>query len=136
MLKNTRSINALSTRLETVRSPLRATAGGEGRIELNVGDRTRAGLDYEDPNERNTKAHLALAVNELLSARKLKQREAAELLSIPQSKVSALKNYHLENFSVERLLEFLIALNQEIEITIRPRYANGIGQISVWRDYS
>ncbi len=71
-------------------------------------------------------------VNTLLKGRKLKQRETAELLHIPQPKVSALKNYRLDQFSVQRLLEFLTALNQDVEIMIQPRQATaGAGQISV-----
>jgi predicted XRE-type DNA-binding protein len=80
-----------------------------------------ADLGFEDAAERQTKTRLALAVNELLKGRKLKQREIAELLGIPQPKVSALKNYRLDNFSVERLMEFLTALDQDVEIMIRPR---------------
>ena len=80
-----------------------------------------ADLGYTDAAERQTKTRLALAVNELLKGRKLKQREIATLLSIPQPKVSALKNYRLDNFSVERLMEFLTSLDQDVEIMIRPR---------------
>ncbi len=80
-----------------------------------------ADLGYSDAPERQTKTRLALAVNELLKSRKLKQREIATLLGIPQPKVSALKNYRLDYFSVERLMEFLTALNQDVEIMIRPR---------------
>ena len=58
-------------------------------------------LGYTDAAERQTKTRLALAVNELLNNRKLKQRETAALLCIPQPKVSALKNYRLDQFSVE-----------------------------------
>ncbi len=91
-----------------------------------------ADLGYPDAAERQTKTRLALAVNNLLKGRKLKQREAAELLHIPQPRVSALKNYRLDQFSVERLLEFLTALNQDVEIMIRPPHeAAGTGQISV-----
>jgi predicted XRE-type DNA-binding protein len=89
-------------------------------------------LGYPDAAERQTKTRLALAVNTLLKERKLKQREAAELLHIPQPKVSALKNYRLDQFSVERLLAFLTALNQDVEIMIRLRRTSaGAGQISV-----
>lgn len=89
-------------------------------------------LGYADAGERQTKTRLALAVNNLLKVRKLKQREIAELLHIPQPKVSALKNYRLDQFSVERLLTFLTALNQDVEIMIRPRRAaSGAGHISV-----
>jgi predicted XRE-type DNA-binding protein len=78
-----------------------------------------ADLGYPDATERQTKTQLAFAVNELLKSRKLKQREVAILLNIPQPKVSALKNYLLDQFSVERLMEFLTALNQDVEILIR-----------------
>ncbi len=89
-------------------------------------------LGYADAAERQTKTRLALAVNELLKARKLKQREVATLLGIPQPKVSALKNFRLDYFSVERLLEFLTALNQDVEITIRPHASKRkAGNISV-----
>ncbi len=82
-----------------------------------------ADFGYADAADRQTKTRLALAVNELLKARKLKQREIAILLGVPQPKVSALKNYRLDQFSIERLMEFLTALNQDVEIMIRP-YAN------------
>ena len=89
-------------------------------------------LGFQDAAERQVKTRLALAVNELLKARNLKQREIAELLDIPQPKVSALKNYRLDQFSVERLMAFLTRLNQDVEITIRPRpSASGTGHISV-----
>jgi len=91
-----------------------------------------ADLGYPDATERQTKTRLALAVNELLEARKLKQREIALLLGVPQPKVSALTNYRLDHFSVERLMQFLTALNQDVEIMIRPRAKkSGAGHISV-----
>lgn len=88
-------------------------------------------LGLPDAAERQTKTRLAFAVNEVLKSRKLKQREVAELLGIPQPKVSALKNYRLDQFSVERLMEFLTALNHDVEIMIRPRVAAGAGHIAV-----
>lgn len=90
-------------------------------------------LGYPDAAERQTKTRLALAVNELLKTRKLKQQEIADLLHIPQPKVSALKNYRLDQFSVERLMEFLTALNHDVEIMIRPRIPADVGHISVSR---
>ena len=91
-----------------------------------------ADLGYLDAPERQTKTRLALAVNELLKIRSLKQREIALLLGIPQPKLSALKNYRLDYFSVESLMEFLTALNQEVEIMIRPRAKRSkSGRISV-----
>jgi hypothetical protein len=45
--------------------------------------------------------------------------EAARLLRLNQPKISALANYRLEGFSVERLLRLLNALDRDIEIVIR-----------------
>ena len=91
-----------------------------------------ADLGFTDAGERQIKTRLALAVNELLKARRLKQREIAPLLGIPQPKVSALKHYRLEQFSVEKLLAFLTALDQDVEIMIRPRSSqHEVGRISV-----
>ena len=95
-------------------------------------DNVYADLGFLDATERQTKTRLVFTINELLKSRKLKQREVVELLGIPQPKVSALKNYRLDNFSVERLMEFLTALNQDVEIMIRPRANNAeAGHISV-----
>ena len=95
-------------------------------------DNVFADLGFVDATERQTKTQLAFTINELLKNRKLKQREIAELLGIPQPKVSALKNYRLDNFSVERLMEFLTALDRDVEIMIRPRANNTeAGHISV-----
>lgn len=78
-------------------------------------------LGLSDAAERQTKTRLAYVLNEIIKSRKLKQVEVARLLNLPQPKVSALKNYRLDGFSVERLLEILTVLNQDIDILIRPR---------------
>lgn len=89
-------------------------------------------LGLPDAAGRQTKTRLAYVLNEIIKSRKLKQVEVARLLNIPQPKVSALKNYRLDGFSVERLLEFLTALDQDIEILIRPRSNHmQAGRISV-----
>lgn len=53
-------------------------------------DNVYADLGFPDATERQTKTRLAFTLNELLKSRKLKQRKVAELLGIPQPKVSAL----------------------------------------------
>ena len=88
-------------------------------------------LACRTPPSIRQKMRLAFVVDEVLKARKLKQREVAELLGIPQPKVSALKNHRLDQFSVERLMEFLTALNHDVEIMIRSRIAAGAGHIAV-----
>ncbi len=78
-----------------------------------------ADLGFADAGDRQTKVLLAMAINDVLRRRGLSQGKAAEQLGINQPKISALSKYRLEGFSVERLMRFLTALNQDVEIIIR-----------------
>lgn len=91
-----------------------------------------ADLGYADADERQTKLRLANAINGVIARRRLTQASAAEKLSVGQPKVSALANYKLDGFSVERLMTFLTALDQDVEIVIKnkPR-SRAAGRISV-----
>jgi predicted XRE-type DNA-binding protein len=62
----------------------------------------------------------------------LNQADAAALLGVNQPKVSALRNYKLGGFSVERLMTLLTALDRDVKIVIRkkPR-SRGPARISV-----
>jgi predicted XRE-type DNA-binding protein len=79
--------------------------------------------DLRLPNaaERQTKARLAVAINQIVASQELSQAAAARRLKINQPKISALANYRLEGFSVERLMHFLTALDRDVEIVIRPK---------------
>jgi predicted XRE-type DNA-binding protein len=75
---------------------------------------------------------LVYALNQLLLQRKLSQATAAKLLGVTQLKVSALRHYKLAGFSVERLMNLLTALDQDIEIVIRRKSrSRRAGRISV-----
>ena len=76
-------------------------------------------LGYPDAAERQAKLRLAYALNQVVERRGLTQTATATLLGLSQPKVSALKNYKLAGFSVERLMNLLTALDQDIEIVIR-----------------
>jgi len=76
-------------------------------------------LEYPDAPERQAKLRLAYALNHVLEHRGLTQTAAATLLGLTQPKVSALRNYKLAGFSVERLMTLLNALGQDVEIVIR-----------------
>jgi predicted XRE-type DNA-binding protein len=80
-----------------------------------------ADLDVADPDEALVKAELAGAIAALVSARRLTQMQAAELLGIDQPKVSALMRGRLSGFSVDRLLRFLLALDRDVEIVVTPK---------------
>ena len=80
-----------------------------------------ADLGYPDAAERQAKLRLAYALNQLLEQRKLSQSDAAKVLRVSQPKVSALRNYKLAGFSVERLMNLLMALDRDVDIVIRRR---------------
>lgn len=91
-----------------------------------------ADLGLADAEERQTKVRLAHALNAIIEARRLTQDAAAGRLGLNQPKVSALRNYKLEGFSVERLMTLLTALDRDIEIVIRKKArSRGAGRISV-----
>jgi predicted XRE-type DNA-binding protein len=41
-------------------------------------------------------------------------------LNVNQAEISALLNYRLCGFSVERLMNFLVALGHDVDVTVRP----------------
>lgn len=57
-----------------------------------------------DAAERQAKLRLAYALNQVLDQREVTQTAAARLLGLNQPKVSALRNYKLSGFSLERLI--------------------------------
>jgi predicted XRE-type DNA-binding protein len=99
-----------------------ATRENEGRdgVTLSSGN-VFADLGLPDADERKTQVRLAFAINQILDRRRLSQAEAARQLGIGQPKISALVNYRLAGFSVERLLHLLNALGCDVEIVIRNR---------------
>ena len=95
-----------------------------------------ADLGFSDAAERQAKLRLAYALNQVLGARTLSQADAAKVLGVTQPKVSALGRYKLAGFSVERLMNLLTALDQDVEIVIRqkPR-SRKVAKISVVAAY-
>src|SRR5437763_14435255 len=73
-----------------------------------------ADLGYPDAEERQTKLRLAHAINATISEKRLAQSPAARRLGVSQPKISALANYQLDGFSVERLMTFLTAIRTSI----------------------
>jgi predicted XRE-type DNA-binding protein len=80
-----------------------------------------ADLGFPNAEQELVKAKLTVAIHELLKQRGLTQTEAADLLGTTQPQVSALMRCRAGNFSIERLLRFLNALDQDVEITLRPK---------------
>jgi predicted XRE-type DNA-binding protein len=103
-----------------VRVPVFFMAKRKNKTEVVQGSgNVFADLGLPNAEEKQTKVRLAVAVNHILQNQELSQVTAARRLKINQPKVSALSNYRLEGFSVERLMKFLITLDRDVEIVIR-----------------
>jgi predicted XRE-type DNA-binding protein len=87
-------------------------------------------LGLPNPERELLKARLTLRIFRLIKARGITQAEAGKILGIQQPNVSALMRNRSGSFSIERLMDFLTALGQDVEITVRPARKDR-GEISV-----
>jgi predicted XRE-type DNA-binding protein len=90
--------------------------------------------DIGVPNaeEHLVKAQLVHKIDTLMKKRGLKQIEAADLFGVRQPDISKMLHGEFRQFSVERLLRFLVALNQDVEIVVKPHHdRNNAGALHV-----
>jgi predicted XRE-type DNA-binding protein len=79
-----------------------------------------ADLGLPNPNQELLKAQLTLQIHAILKGSGMTQSEMAKILGVQQPQVSLLMRNRAGNFSIGRLMEFLMALRQDVEITVRP----------------
>jgi predicted XRE-type DNA-binding protein len=80
-----------------------------------------ADLGVANPQEARAKANLAHRIVDIIAGRKLTQVQAGKVLGVDQPKVSALMRGRLTDFSIERLLRFLLLLGQDVHIAVTAR---------------
>ena len=76
-------------------------------------------LGFANPEREELKARLTLQIYRLIKGRGLTQAQAGEVLGIKQPHVSSLMRGQSGTFSVERLMNFLVALGQDVQITLK-----------------
>ena len=78
--------------------------------------------DIGVPNaeEHFIKAQLVFKIDALLKKRGMKQVDAAKLFQVRQPDISEMLRGEFRHFSVERLLRFLVALDQDVAIVVKP----------------
>ncbi|MBI2217162.1 MAG: XRE family transcriptional regulator [Candidatus Rokubacteria bacterium] len=104
---------------------------GKIRVEESSGNIFRD-LGFPNAEREQLKADLTLQIYRLIKQRGLTQTRAGEILGIKQPHVSALMRGRSGAFSVERLMQFLTALGQDVEITVRStRKPHGALSVSV-----
>ena len=95
-----------------------------------------ADIGLANAEELKAKTLFVIEIKRIVKRRKLKQAEIAEILGIPQPKVSNLLKGKSSGFSTERLMRFLNALDQDININIKPKPKNRTAHISVISQHS
>jgi len=90
-----------------------------GRITESNGN-VFADMGLPNSKQELIKAQLTLQIYSLLKGSAMTQVEIGKILGVPQPQVSLLLRNRSGNFSVGRLMEFLTALRQDVEIIVRP----------------
>jgi predicted XRE-type DNA-binding protein len=85
---------------------------GSGNVFKDIG--------VPNAEEHLVKAQLVFKIDTIMKVRGLKQVEAADLFGIKQPDVSKMLRGEFRQFSVERLMRFLVALDQDVEIVVKP----------------
>lgn len=92
----------------------------EIKVQVSSGN-VFADLGLENSDELLVKAELARKISSIITKQNMTQAEAAELLRIDETKVSALINGKLSNFSTVQMFRFLNALGRDIEIVVKTK---------------
>ena len=77
-------------------------------------------LGIADAESALVKADLAQTISRIIEQRGLTQAAVATELGLDQPKISAICRGKLSGFSVERLMECLRSLHQDVIIAVRP----------------
>src|ERR1017187_2825889 len=88
-----------------------------------------ADLGLPNAEDLLAKANLALHIRRTITARRLTQMHAAELLGIDQPKVSSIVNGHVDGFSTERLMRFLNDLGCDVQISVSAPHPESRGHL-------
>lgn len=91
-----------------------------------------ADLGMADADEMIVKAQLATKIGEIIKSRKWSQQHAADLLGIPQPKLSKLLRGQFRGISETKMLDCLVRLGRNVQIVVGPpRRAASSGRVAV-----
>ena len=72
-------------------------------------------LGLPSPDERLAKAKLAYKINRLIADQRITQKDAANFLGISRSKMTALRNGQLKNFTIDHLVSLFRSMNSDLQ---------------------
>ncbi|MCE5317239.1 MAG: helix-turn-helix domain-containing protein [Parachlamydia sp.] len=90
-----------------------------------------ADFAISNPEEAKAKADLAMQITAIIKDRKLTQQQAADLIGIDQPKISKIIRGLLAEFTIERLMRFVLHLGFDIELKLRRHNAKTLPAIHV-----
>lgn len=88
------------------------------KIEKSSGN-VYADLEIPDADEMLVKARLASKIGEIIKHRHLTQQQAAEILGMPQPKLSGMLRGQFRGISEAKMLECLNRLGRDVQIVVR-----------------
>jgi len=100
-------------------------------IEVSSGN-VYADIGVENADEMLVKAQLAASIQEILSSRNLTQMQAAEILGLPQPKLSRMLHGHFRGISEAKMMDCITRLGRNVQIVIGPEHQTGqAGRVEV-----
>ncbi len=97
-------------------SPTRRLEGGAQLAALQLG---------EEDHVASLKMHCALQLNDYIDSLHWTQERIGRELGLSQPHVSELRNFALDRFSSDRLLQFMVALGLDVSIRIERPAGDG-----------
>ena len=95
--------------------------GKKLRVTASTGNVFRdLGFRREEAEHLLIRADLMIQAQKLIATRKLKQREAAEILRVSQPRVSDLLHGRIDLFSTDALIDMLARLGARVRLTVKP----------------
>ena len=91
-----------------------------------------AALGMPDAEEMLVKAQLATKIGEIIKSRQWSQQQAADVLGLPQSKLSKMLRGQFRGISETKMLDCLTRLGSDVQIVVGPaRLAAPIGHVAI-----
>ncbi|MGQ0709930.1 MAG: helix-turn-helix domain-containing protein [Rhodoferax sp.] len=90
-----------------------------------------ADLGRPDADEMLVKAELAHQIAQILKSRHLTQQRAAELLGMPQPKLSEMLRGKFRGISQAKMMECLNRLGRDVEIVVKKTGRRSLGHTTV-----
>jgi predicted XRE-type DNA-binding protein len=117
----------------TIESSGSARQGRNEMIEIEESSgNVYADLGMADAGEMIVKAQLATKIGEIIKGRKWSQQQAADVLGIPQSKLSKMLRGQFRGISEAKMLDCLARLGRDVQIVVGPaRRSASVGHVAV-----